>query len=598
MSWLLLVACGGLDRFAGADADCAQSPRLLRRLTHDEYAASVGDLFNVDVDPASFAADPVVDGFRNDAEALVVTDLLAEQYRSTAESVGDQVDLGLLLACDRSVRGDAGCAAAVIEDLGFEVFRRPLTQVDIDAYLELWTDVATEDGYDEGLRWVVIGMLQSPHFLYRSELGEQDDDGAFSLTKWELATALSYSLLGTTPSRDLLDRVSDGLLEAPADVAQVSAELLTDPRALSVAADFVEVWLDTGQLETVSREGLTPELRDAMRQETRDLVIALASADGTLSELLTTAASSGGPAEDGGPADAGTTDLDVSLVAGVLTQASVLTAHGRPLGSGPVQRGVFVRERLLCEDLPPPPSNLNVAPPEADLSTTTREQYASHSADPACVACHDRIDPLGFAFEHYDQLGAYRALDNGFPIDDSGDIDGVPFSGPAGLAEGLLNDERFRSCFVSTWRRHATGLPACGEDQGVDVTILGPLAELSGLPGFAVRTGGEEEGDSLAAGDRAAVAPPEDVELPPGGIELALDTSNDWGSGYCAEATVTNTGDEPALWVVSTPVDGAITNLWDAVVKQDGDNWLFSGATWNRQLAPGASTHFGFCANR
>lgn len=580
MIGLFLAACGGLTVFGPPDGpvdvcSAEDSPRVLRRLTHDEYARTVHDLFGVDVDPAAFAADPVVDGFRNDAMTLAVSDLLAEQYRSSAEEIAAQVDVAALVPCNRERVGDAGCAVRLIEDLGFEVFRRPLTQSDIDGYLALWTEVAVEDGYDEGVKWVLIAMLQSPHFLYRSELGVRGENGLFALTPWELATELSYDLLGTTPSRDLLDRVSAGLLADPSDIPLVAAELLADPRAAEAAADFAEVWLDTSELATVSRDGLTPELRDRMADDLRARVITLTASAGSLRDLLL-------PAEGDG----------------VLLDPALLTTHGRPLGSGPVQRGMFVREHLLCEPLPPPPSNVDASPPPVDPTKTTREQYQDHSADPTCALCHDKIDPLGFAFEHYDQLGRYRELDNGLPIDDSGHVDGTPFVGPTALAAVLIDEPTFRTCFVSTWRRHATGLPTCGEDLGAAVGFVEPLAGVPALGGFAARAGGADEGDSFAIGERRPPDSPAPVPVPPAGVESTVDVTSDWGVGYCIAVTVNNYGTNTANWAVRLEMDGHIDSLWDAVVTEDGADWLFTGASWNATLPAGGQTAFGFCASR
>lgn len=260
---------------------------------------------------------------------------------------------------------------------------------------------------------------------------------------------------------------------------------------------------------------------------------------------------------------------------------------------------MFVRERLLCTKLPPPPSNLDVSPPEVDVTKTTREQYAQHSSDPACLGCHKQIDPLGFAFEHYDQLGAYRELDNGFPIDDSGELDGVTFTGPEELSAVLLEDAQFRSCFVQTWRRHATGLPACGDDLGADVGLRAPLASLTALTPFTSRVGGEDEGDTFAKGERGTPPPPETtVPLPPGDVQFELATMSDWGGGYCAQGTVTNSSGKEQRWSGTAEPDGVIANIWDASVMEVGGQWVFAGVGWNDTLQPGATTSFGFCATR
>jgi hypothetical protein len=579
--------------------DEREAPRLLRRLTHAEYARSVADVLGVFVDPASLSSDPVVDGFRNDARALVVTDLLADQYRSSAESIADQVDVADLVACPVA-SGDAACASAMVEDLGLRLFRRPLTQADVDRYLGLWTEVAADDGFEEGVRWVLVAFLQSPSFLYRSELGVQDGEGTFTLTGWEAATALSFSIWGTTPDAQLLAAAGDGTLDTPDGVAAKATEMLADPRALSTAADLVEVWLDSAPLASVPRDGLSPELRSQMLQETRDLVFDVARADGTLADLMTSRTTFVGPelAAHYGLGETGEVTLDGVRYGGLLTQASVLTTHGRPSGSGPIQRGVLVRERLLCEDLPPPPSNLDVSPPEVDPSLSTREQFAEHAADPACAGCHDRIDPLGFAFEHYDELGRYRDTDGSHPIDDSGSLDGVPLAGPFELADALVADPRFRTCFARTWRRHTTGVDACAEDPGVEVGLLTPLAEVARWPGFRVRTGGPGEGDTLAVGTRIDPETPVEPEVGAGEVSFTFGIVNDWGAGACWDGVVTNTTTGAVTWEVRAPADGTVDNFWNVALEVQGSDWVFRGVEWNAELAPGAEASFGWCTTR
>lgn len=579
--------------------DERESPRLLRRLTHIEYARTITDLVGVYVDPASLSSDPVVDGFRNDAQALVVSDLLADQYRSKAEEIADTINVADLVPCSVA-DGDAVCVSTFVEDFGLRVFRRPLTQPDIDRYVGLWTEIAVEDGFEEGVRWVVTALLQSPNFLYRSELGVSDGAGHFTLTGWEVATALSFTLWGTTPDAHLLELAGDGTLDTPEGVTATATEMLSDLRALDAAADLVEVWLDTAPLASVARDELSSELRSEMQHETRDLVIDVARNGGTLADLMTSRKTFIGPelAAHYGLSGTGEVELDGVKYGGLLTQASVLTTHGRPSGSGPVQRGVLIRERLLCEDLPPPPSNLDVSPPEVDPTLSTREEFSEHSVNPECSVCHDRIDPLGFAFEHYDELGRYRDYDGGHEIDDAGAVDDVSFTGPFELADTLLADARFRSCFVSTWRRHATGVEACADDPGTEVGLMAPLAEVPLLPGFRVRVGGPSEGDTLAAGSRIEPGTPDEPELPEGQVEFDFTIVDDWGSGACWDGLVTNASDEAVTWEVRAAVDGTVDNLWNATLEVDGNEWVFRGVDWNAELEPGEQASFGLCTVR
>ncbi len=572
---LFLFACGGQDAEPEAAESCGETEpgeRLLRRLTHDEYRRTVRDLTGVTVD-TPLASDEVVEGFRNDAHALVVDGLLADQYRTSAEAVGEAFEVADHLDCDRTARGDVACATAFVRDFGLRAFRRPLTDDDVSRYVELWAEVAASDGFDEGIGWVVTAMLQSPHFLYRSELGARGAPGRFVLTDWEMATALSYSLWGTLPDDALLEAAGRGELTSDDDIDAQIERMMDDPRALETVGRFVEAWLDLEPLGTVAREGLTPELREEMARATREQVAAWVADGGSLSDLLV----------DGG----------------LLVEPSLLTTYARPDGSSPVHRGVLVRERFLCEELPPPPPNLDTSPPPVDPTKSTRERYRQHADDPACSGCHALIDPLGFAFEHYDQLGQWRDDDEGHPIDASGSLDGVPFVGADGLAEALVDDPRTRECFVYSWRRHVRGTHACGADPGPDVSLVGPLHEVLHTWGFRNRRGAYGEYDTFAVGllpGEGEAVPP--VEEPPGGVRFTIEVTSDWGGGYCTRGEVVNETERAVTWSGQWPVDGAIDNIWDAEVSEAGGAWTFTGRENNATLEPGRRTTFGFCASR
>jgi len=582
-----------------ASCDALAQARRLRRLSHAEYDRTVADLFGLYSEYGkSFAADPVVDGFANDAEALETSPLLADQYRAAAEEIAGNVTLDPLLPCDPYQVGYSACAALFIEDFGFRAFRRPLVQEDVDRYLDLWTLVATEDGFDDGIRWVLTAMLQSPHFLYRSELGVHLEDGVFELTDWEIASELSYTFWGTMPDAELLAVAAAGELRTLEQIEAQAQRLAQDPRVLETAADMVEAWLLLDRLQTVSRDGLDQELREAMRQETRDLVMDIAETGGSLSDLMQARHTFVDEelADHYGLAQTGEVPLDGEHYGGLLTQGSLLTTYALPTGSSPVHRGVLVRERLLCEELPPPPSNLDTSPPAVDPNASTRERYSEHSANPECSSCHEKIDPIGFGFEHYDGLGRWRDMEDIHPIDASGAVDGRSFDGVAELSQLLMDDARFRSCFAQTWERYATGVETCADDPG-NVHFLDPLIALPSKLSFRQRIGSYSEGDTFSAGDRLPVELPTDEIDPGGDLELSLTIANSWSGGYCADGLVINQSVNYVTWEVSDTIDGTINNIWNANYQTVGADTVFTGDNWNAELAPGTSTTFGFCAD-
>jgi hypothetical protein len=144
--------------------------------------------------------------------------------------------------------------------------------------------------------------------------------------------------------------------------------------------------------------------------------------------------------------------------AGFLTSAAFLSMNAHETDTSPTLRGKFVRERVLCELVPPPPPDVDTQVEEpTEEARTLRERLEQHRADPRCAACHAIIDPPGFLFEGFDSLGVARELDNGYPVDTSGALDGIPLADGRGLADVLATDSRVSACMVKQLYRHANG---------------------------------------------------------------------------------------------------------------------------------------------
>ncbi len=634
--------------------DCSDGqvpgPRLLRRLTHPEYGSTVRDLLGTTARPEEgFAADNEVAGFTNHARALVVPPLLVDQYREAAEALADEAvttRLGSLLPCSPGA-GEA-CAEEFIEAFGRRAFRRPLDEADVGRYLEVWQAAHDDpadgaDPFTEGIRWTVAAMLQSPHFLYRSELGARDGD-VFALSPWEIAAELSYLVVGTTPDDALLDAAADGTLIGPEGLAAQLERLLADPRATPSALRFFGVWLHTDRLAIVPKDAdtypdLTLDVRAAMAGQNERLIADALTSGAALDDLLLAdhAFLTDGLAAYYG-LDAGEDEADVdgyrrvdltgTPYGGLLLDGAMLTTHALPTSSSPIHRGVIVRERLLCQDLPPPPANLDTSPPEVDPGLSTRERYAAHSEVPECAACHRLIDPIGFGFEHFDGAGVWRATDGPHDVDPSGvvedlgggaDLRDVAFADMASLAQVLADAPEVERCYARQWMRYGTGLGeedglACSaEPVGAAVTDAGGrldsvFAALLGTPHFTLRLGGDEELDGPAAG--AEGIPPlgddddddddaGDDDDAAGGATGVLSVDDDWGTGYCATVVVTNDTGGDLTWEVTLTIDGAITTIWNAEYTDLGaGSHSFVGVAWNGVLGGGGTTEFGFCAQR
>jgi hypothetical protein len=629
----------GVEADGGADAPCVLEPgrRSLRRLSHVELSNTLRDVLGVDA-PAfgALVPDPVVHGFANNGVALEVGPLLADQYRLRAEAIGSAVALAPIMPCATQ---DRACAITLVQTLGARLFRRPLTGEEAGRYLAIY-DLAAPDGFEPAVRWVLAGLLQSPHFLYRTELGRRTDTG-FVLTPYEIATELSYLFWQTSPDDDLWALAESGALLDPAVQAAQAQRLLADPRSAETMARFTERWLDLTRLASVSRDAelygaLTPALRADMAEQTHRSVTEAWTSGASLADLLSADqvwVNGALAAHYGLPAPAEGTWAQVSAAGspygGVLAEGSVLTAHAKPISSSPIHRGKLVRERLLCQDLPPPPAGLDTSPPDVDPARSTRDRYAEHAGNPACSSCHRLMDPIGFGFEHFDGIGRYRELDGVHPVDARGFLlDAGPgitnFDGLAGLQDALAGNVMVDGCYTVQWIRFGLGTDEA--DHALDVacyaerltpgisTLRGVLPALVGTPHFTRRVGTAEEADvpgaDLVPTEPGAVVepPPDPVEPDPvepdpvgpgetAGAMLSLVEASRWGTGYCSNATVLNTTDAPLVWAVAAQVEGHINNLWNAEGSADSGRVVFHGVAWNAELAPGQVAAFGFCAD-
>jgi hypothetical protein len=142
---------------------------------------------------------------------------------------------------------------------------------------------------------------------------------------------------------------------------------------------------------------------------------------------------------------------------GLLGAAGVLAVHSTPTATSATLRGKFIRTRLLCGEIPPPPPGTVTELPPAQPGQTQRQRVDVHLSNATCAGCHRLMDPLGLALENFDGIGAYRELEAGQPIDASGELDGVPFDGPVALAQLLRQSPGAADCMVQQLYRFLVG---------------------------------------------------------------------------------------------------------------------------------------------
>ncbi len=459
--------------------DVPASP--VRRLTPTQLQNTYADLFpGVSVEGlVAVQADPVVHGFDNNAETQAATALQVGQLHDAAFAVAEAAMADpVWLGCDLS---DTPCVHGFLDDFGSRAFRRPLHADELDTYVGFYDELLAEDGDPAAaLQLTLQAFLESPSLLYLVEFGASDltaPGERVALTDYEVASRLSYFLWNTLPDDTLFAAAAAGELATPQGVEAQAWRMLEDDRATQAVANFHRLWLELEEVDHIAPDLATYPQWDPtsypslLRAELDDLVLHSAfGPDPTLSTLLLsprTTVGDAGLAQIYGfvPDGSGVSQLPTSERAGVLTRMGWLGATSHAVFGSPIQRGVFVLERLMCIPPPAPPADVDTDIPDDDELgpiVTNRDRYEQHSTDPACFGCHESIDGIGFGFEHYDAIGAYRDLDNGAPVDATGgfvdgDLSGVPYDGALEMSQLLASSETVHRCAVTQWYRYALG---------------------------------------------------------------------------------------------------------------------------------------------
>jgi hypothetical protein len=349
-----------------------------------------------------------------------------------------------------------------------------MQEADVQRYLALQTFAIEAQDFWVGVDLVVRAMLQDPEFLYRVETGTPvaGRPGVFRLNPFEVATRLSYFVVGTTPSDALLDAAENKGLDSLEARRGAAKMLLLDRNARDRIDYFHALWLGYHQLPHPAN------LTTAMRAESAALVERVTanrasdyfdlfrSEQTHISDLLADHYALPRP----GSATGAWVNYGTNPRRGILSHGSVLSAGAKFDDTSPTLRGVFVRTRLLCETIPPPPPTVNVdKPPEGDAGTCKSSRYASHANVGSCYSCHQFTDPIGFGLEAYDRTGAFRTHDKdapGCPISGEGELKGTgKFTGPAGLANMLVSSGKLEACVVTQLYRYAMGRREHAQDQ-------------------------------------------------------------------------------------------------------------------------------------
>ncbi len=417
-------------------------PSALRRLTVAEYNATVRELFGIPFDGEREAglSDPEnTTGFDNLAAALTLSPALLEKYLVAAERITDRVfrdpRAKARLLEPKAAGADREAARTVVIRLLRRAYRRPALPVEVERVLKVYDGaVARGDSHEAGIRAVLKPVLASPNFLFRVEQSAAGSAPA-RVNAHEQAVRLAYFLWGAPPDEALSALADSGKLSDPAVLEGEARRMLADPRARWLTDSFARQWLQLDGFEkarpsTEFFPAFNQRLRKAMREEAELFFDGLRREDRNVLELLDadyTYANAELAAHYGIP---GVENKEMQRVAlrpeyhrgGLLGMGAVLATTSHTFRTSPTLRGKYILEVLLGTPPPPPPPNAanQLKEGKGKEATSFREQLAQHAADPSCAGCHRKLDPLGFALDNYDAVGAWRTGSKERPLDTSG----------------------------------------------------------------------------------------------------------------------------------------------------------------------------------
>ena len=524
-----LLACTGTDEDTAAFIPRGESPDFsppepqVKRLTETQYFNSIADIFSDQI-AVTTQLDPLEESnglYAVGASVSTVSPLGVERFETAAYQIAEQAmddeEMRLrLVPCEPKGTRDDECAALALEGIGFQVWRRSLNSTELDGLVDVAGIAAETLGdFHDGLEYGIAALLQSPHFLYRIELGEPDDAGGYRYTDYEMASRLSYFLWNTTPDQILLDAAELGGLTETEDLAFHVDRMLSDDRARAGMRAFFIDMLNLHELDDLTKDPLiflymSDDLGESAREETlvgleqlifednADYRELFTTQDAWVNRRLASIYNVPAPSMDG---FAWTTLSNADRRRGFFGQVSFLALQSHAVSTSVTLRGKFIRENILCQNIPDPPSDVDTSIPEVSAEAATmRERVAIHLEDPACAVCHEITDPLGLGLENFDGIGRWRTSENGVAIDASGDLDDHEFNDAWELSEAVAQHDRLGLCLTETMLGYAGGF-SIGDDlddlaewhthglENADYRVQWLMRDIAMSPGF--RTAGE-----------------------------------------------------------------------------------------------------------
>jgi mono/diheme cytochrome c family protein len=384
---------------------------------------------------------------------------------------------------------DDACARSILSRLARRAYRGTVAPHELDTLLSFYKQGRARGDFETGIQEALARLLVAPRFLYRVEAEPAGlaAGTTYRISDTELASRLSFFLWSSIPDEELLDLAAKNRLRDPATLQRQVKRMMADAKAAAFVQNFAGQWLYLRELANVQTEapGFDDNLRRSFRRETELLFETILREDRPIVELL----------------DADYTFVDERLARhygmanvrgshfrkvalapgsprrGLLGHGSMLTVTSIATRTSPVARGKWILENLMGAPPPQPPAgvetNLNEGE-EIAKTTTLRQRLEQHRANPVCSSCHSIMDPLGFALENYDLIGAWREMDGPSKIDSTGRLaDGTPLAGPIDLRNAVLGrSEVFVTTATEKLFIYALGRPVHAYDMPMVRTVV------------------------------------------------------------------------------------------------------------------------------
>ena len=516
------------ERFGQLEpAACAQPEylsRRLRRLTHWEYKLTTDMLLKLNAPEwVRLPTENRLHGFDNNADETLISSTFVDGYLDIAQSLSTRFDDAgkfskFMQSYGDCLQGDE-CANTLVNQFLPLAFRRPITGEEFSRYRAFITDTSAQ-GLIEGAKSLVVAAFNSPHFLYRTELGNQQADGTYKLTPYETASWLSFTFLGRAPDQAIFTSATNGDFDSAEKALNRIQGFLGNFRIKPTVGRFGKMWLqvdslaDIGEKDTQVFSGYSAAVGISMVTEAdRFFQAVVFEGEGQFSELYnadyTIANKTLADFYNLTLPDANNEGFQKTNTPnrhGWLTMGGSMAAHANATDTNPIERGIFVRTEMLCHDLPPVPRNIDIIVPERDTGKLARESFAEHSSAGECATCHYVIDDLGFALEQFNGAGVFRQNETNQLIDVTNlwvnDAQGIGsgideiINSPKDLAQHLAQSSSAKACFAKQFYRYAQGVGEvddCTTDALTsklelhDGSMIKMMFDVTQLPQFLIR---------------------------------------------------------------------------------------------------------------